>query len=98
MGLSRAEQETIINFNKQDRTAWVFTYEKTYQSYYERKGFKPILDNGRGGKEYVVPKSFVLMPKDRTRGKLSPEHKKALVDGLLKSKKQGKNITTKGRI
>jgi hypothetical protein len=56
--LSAYEQETIINFNKAEDIASIFTYEKTWQKHLEGKlGLKPIMDNGFGGKEYELPKS-----------------------------------------
>ena len=52
------EQETIINFNKAEDTAYIFTYEKTWQKHLEgRLGLKPVMGNGFGGKEYELPKS-----------------------------------------
>ena len=41
-GLSNYEQETIINFNKAEDIAHIFTYEKTWQQHLEgRLGLKP---------------------------------------------------------
>jgi len=54
-GLSNYEQETIINFNKDEAIARIFTYEKTWQQHLEKRlGLKPIMDNGFGGKEYEI--------------------------------------------
>ena len=50
--LTNYEQETIINFNKEEDIAHIFTYEKTWQKHLEGKlGLKPVMDNGFGGKE-----------------------------------------------
>ena len=49
--LTSYEQETIINFNKAEDTAHIFTYEKAWQKHLEGKlGLKPLHDNGFGGK------------------------------------------------
>ena len=53
--LTNYEQETIINFNKAEEVAYIFTYEKSGQRHLEKKlGLKPLYDNGFGGKEYKI--------------------------------------------
>jgi len=55
--LSNYEQETIINFNKDEAIAHIFTYEKTWQQHLEKRlGLKPTMDNGFGGREYEIDK------------------------------------------
>jgi hypothetical protein len=72
MSLSLYEQETIINFNKEEKTASIFTYEKTWQRHLEKRlGLKPVMDNGHGGREYQIDKKRIPMP--RAPMKLSPE-------------------------
>ena len=62
--LSAYEQETIINFNKAEDVAYVFTYEETWQKHLEgRLGSKPVMDNGFGSKEYELPKSRIKPPR-----------------------------------
>jgi len=66
--LSGYEQETIINFNKAEDTASIFTYEKTWQKHLERKlGLKPVMDNGFGGKEYEIEKKRIRPPRALVR-------------------------------
>ena len=51
--LTNHEQETVIDFNKEEKMVHIFTYEKTWQKHLEKKlGLKPIMANGHGGKEY----------------------------------------------
>jgi len=70
--LSNYEQETIINFNKDEAMAHIFTYEKTWQQHLEKRlGLKPIMDNGFGGKEYEIDKKRIRPP--RAPIKLSAE-------------------------
>ena len=79
--LTNYEQETIINFNKEEQIAYVFTYEKTWQKHFEGKlGLKPVMDNGFGGKEYELPKSRIKPP--RAPRKLSDSAKKILAERL----------------
>ena len=70
--LSNYEQETIINFNKDEAIAHIFTYEKTWQQHLEKRlGLKPTMDNGFGGKEYEIDKRRIRPP--RAPVKLSAE-------------------------
>jgi hypothetical protein len=70
--LSNYEQETIINFNKDEATAHIFTYEKTWQQHLEKKlGLKPTMDNGFGGRGYEIDKKRIRPP--RAPVKLSSE-------------------------
>ena len=70
--LSNYEQETIINFNKNEAIARIFTYEKTWQQHLEKRlGLKPTMDNGFGGKEYEIDKKRIRPP--RAPVKLSAE-------------------------
>ena len=76
--LSAYEQETIINFNKAEDTASIFTYEKTWQKHLERKlGLKPVMDNGFGGKEYEIEKKRIRPPRATVR--LSAEARAKLI-------------------
>ncbi len=79
--LTSYEQETIINFNKDEDIAHIFTYEKTWQKHLEKKlGIEPILDNGYGGKGYELPKKMMKPP--RAPRKLSDSAKKKLAERL----------------
>ncbi len=85
-GLSNYEQETIINFNKEDQVAYIFTYEKKWQRHLEGKlGLKPKSDNGLGGRDYELPKDRIPMP--RAKRVLSANHKKKLTSTLAKARK-----------
>ena len=84
-GLSAYEQETIINFNKDEEMASIFTYEGTWQAHLEKKlGLKPIMDNGFGGREYLIPKKRI--PKPRSPRQISAAQKKAMVERLAKQR------------
>ena len=83
--VSADEQETIINFNKAENIASIFTYEKTWQKHLEGKlGLKPVMDNGFGGKEYELPKSRIKPP--RVPRRLSEPAKKKLAERLHKNR------------
>jgi hypothetical protein len=82
-GLSAYEQETIINFNKEEGIAYIFTYEKTWQKHLEKRlGLKPVMDNGFGGKEYQIPKGLIPMP--RAKRRYSEQAKKKMAARLAR--------------
>ena len=75
--LSNYERETIINFNKDEAIAHIFTYEKTWQQHLEKRlGLKPTMDNGFGGKEYELDKRLIKPP--RAKRQLSDKAKQRL--------------------
>ena len=79
--LTNFELETIINFNEGEDTAYIFTYNKSWQKHLEKKlGLKPIMDNGAGGREYEISKKRIKPP--RAIKKLSIKAKKELVKRL----------------
>ena len=83
--LSTYEQETVINFNKAEDTAYIFTYEKTWQKHLEgRLGLKPVMDNGFGGKEYELPKTRIKPP--RAPKRLSDSTRKKLTERLHRNR------------
>jgi len=83
--LTAYEQETIISFNKGESTARIFTYEKTWQRHLEQKlHLKSVMDNGYGGKEYLIDKNRILPP--RLKRVLTAEHKQKLTKALEKAR------------
>ena len=81
--LSAYEQETIINFNKEESIAYIFTYEKTWQKHLEQRlGLKPVMDNGYGGREYRLPKGLIPMP--RAKRQYSEQTKKKMAARLAR--------------
>ena len=64
----KEEQETIIKFDKEGSTAYIFTYEKTWQSHFIHKlGIKPVEDNGVGGLFFELPKTWIRKPQKSRR-------------------------------
>jgi len=91
--LSNYEKETIINFNKAEDVAYIFTYEKTWQQHLEKRlGLKPTMENGFGGKEYEIDKKRIRPPRapvrlsDKTRAKLTKRMKDMRQKRVLPSK------------
>ena len=74
-GLSLFDKETIINFNKGDKEAYIYTYEKTWQTFFKRKGIKPFEEDGCGGKHYIVSKDSIQMPVLRKKRETKKEKK-----------------------
>lgn len=64
MRLTKAEQETIVVFNKADPLAEVFTYEKAWQNHIEQKlKIKPISKTRENGRTYEIPKNLISPPR-----------------------------------
>ena len=83
--LSAYEQETIINFNKDEPIAYVYTFEKTWQKHIEQKlGIKPSEKNDHGGRSYIVPKARIRMPQPKRI--LSEKAKNARIKSLAKAR------------
>jgi len=83
--LSSYEQETIINFNKAEDVAHIFTYEKSWQQHLEKNlGLKPTLDNGFGGRGYEIDKKRIRPPRAPVR--LSAEARAKLAHRLRQSR------------
>ena len=86
MGLGSHEQETIINFNKGESTAYLFTYERTWQQHLENKlGLKPTMTNSFGGRGYELDKKRISMP--RAPRKLTPEARMEMAKRLSKMRR-----------
>mgnify|MGYP001559048500 CR=1 FL=1 len=91
--LSPAEQETNIGFNNTSDPAWIFTYSKKWQKHLEEKlGLVPIMTNGFGGKEYLIDKSRIKMPRVLRKITMSAEQRKAIGDRLHSGRKGSKTI------
>lgn len=91
--LSHYEQETIINFNKEEDFAYVFTYQEAWQKHIENKmGIKPCMVNGKGGKEYKVDKKLISKPRlPRIGKKLSPERREQMTEILKRAREKHYN-------
>lgn len=63
------EKETSVHFDRSSDVAFVFTYERSWQTHFKRVGMEPTSDNGYGGLEYEIPKEWIRLPRPRTRRK-----------------------------
>ena len=80
--LRRSEKETVISFNEGKDMALVFTYRKRWQKYLEQKDAKIDFENDFGGKQYIVPKTWIRMPRKPRR--LSEEQREELASRMRK--------------
>ena len=66
--ISPEERETIISFDRAGDKAFIFTYERTWQTHCEKVlWLAPTSDNGYGGKEYELPKTWLRKPRKSRR-------------------------------
>lgn len=88
--LTKYEQETVISFNREEKVACIFTYEKKWQRRLEgRMGLKPVKDNGYGGKEYVIDKKRIRMPMQKRL--MSEDERKVRSEALAVIRSRVKN-------
>ena len=87
MALTRYELETVINFNEEQKTARIFTYNKGWQNHMEKLGIKPELVNDFGGKGYTIPKEWIRKPLPKRQ--LSDETK-AMLTARLKGMRKNR--------
>jgi len=85
--LTKYEQETIINFNREQKTARIFTYDTGWQSHLEGLGIKPEMVNDFGGKGYTIPKEWIRKPLPKRQ--LSDETK-AMLTARLKGMRKNR--------
>lgn len=61
--LTKYEQETTINYNREEKVAYIYTCDASLQRHLEGKlRLKSVKDNGFGGKEYVIDKKCIRKP------------------------------------
>jgi len=88
-----ADRETVITFNPVDKTASIWTYDRSWQRHIEGKlGIKPNVINGQtengGGRDDTAPQSSIHMPK--APKKLSENARKEIGERLAKAR--GKSV------
>ena len=89
--LTKYEQESIINWNKEEKEASIFTYDERWQKHLETQlGLKAIMNNGKGGKEYLIDKKRIKMP--RATRSLTAKRKKQLSAQLANARNRNKSL------
>jgi len=87
MAITLYEQETIINFNKEEKTAYIYTYEKTWQKHLEKKlGLTPVKIHPKGAREYKIDKQRISMPRAPRKMNLTPEQRKRIGERFTRSR------------
>jgi hypothetical protein len=85
--LTEYERETIINFNKGDKIATVFTYERRWQRHFEQKlGIQPKEVNSFGGKTYLIDKKCIKLPRAKRTRVFTEEQKTAVRERFKKTR------------
>ena len=75
MKLARQEQETIINFNKAEDTAYIFTCSKSWIRHCEKTlGLKPTVIHSYA-REYECPKTWIRKPRKPRQLSETQKHK-----------------------
>lgn len=81
--LTRYEQETIFNYNQEERFATCFTHDKALirrmDKLTENDTEVIVVREGEGWKEYKLPKKYIKVRQPR---KLSDEQRKNMADRM----------------
>jgi hypothetical protein len=81
MRLTKQEQETIINFNQKEDTAYIYTCSKPWMTHMEKHlGLTPTTIYEQEARAYECPKEWIRKP--RRPRKLSSKQKARLSDRL----------------
>lgn len=75
--LTLYERETIVNFNRGEDSANIYTHDKGWISFLSQH-VQPDRTFSSGGAEFTVPKSWIRMP--RPPRKASDKQKQALAN------------------
>lgn len=79
--LTRQEQETIINFNEAEDTAYIYTCSKSWMRYMEEVlKLNPTKIRGSYARDYECPKTWIRKPAKPRQ--LSPEQRQRLAERL----------------
>ncbi len=62
VNLSMFEQETTINYNREEKDATLFTYQKSLIKHMKKMGAKVEYVNTHGGTSFSFPKNWVRKP------------------------------------
>ena len=89
--LSSEEQETVISWDRADRTARIYTTDRRYigklDKLYERKQIHRNAD-GITAVEYEVPEKFISFRSGIVKKNLTDEQKAAFVERMKKTRKR----------
>ena len=90
-GLTNAELETVITFDKESDIASIYTFEETWQKHIEERfGIKPVETNQYGGKTYELPKDRIKMPHPKQKVSEETRRKRSAHLRELAKKRKGK--------
>lgn len=92
MKLTKYEQETIINFNEEEKTASVFTHNlsliRRLAEFAEKSSDCCLLRSGEGWAEYQIPKRWVRVNMPR---QYSEEQKQQMAERARQNLLRGDN-------
>ena len=91
--LTKQEQETIVNFNAAEDTAYIYTCSQSWMTHLEKKlGLEPTATHGTYAREYECPKAWLRKPQ-RPR-QLSESQKQKLRQRLSQKPNLTRNVPT----
>jgi hypothetical protein len=89
--MNKEDIETIINYNRGEDIASVFTYDPTLQRHMENRLHVGIYrDYGKHGKEYIVPKKWIPKPRMPRQRVMTDEQRTNASERLKKARENKK--------
>jgi hypothetical protein len=84
----RIERETVINFNEEEDTAWVWTASETvYRRLLKRLGRAYLTEDGERHAEFKFPAEFLQLPRAKVKRVLSDAQRAALSSRIARRPK-----------
>lgn len=96
---SKYEQETIINYNEDEKTATVYTYNKSLKKKLDKLAIKypdifiVVAEDKTGAKTYRIPKKYITVSTPRSYTDKQKKEMKERGKGLQKRERISKSKT-----
>jgi hypothetical protein len=84
----RIERETVINFNEEEKTTWIWTAsEPVYRKLLKRLGSEYMTEDGERHAVFVFPSNFLSLPRTKAKRVLDPDRRAKLAARMGKLNK-----------
>jgi hypothetical protein len=83
----RIERETVINFNEEGDTTWVWTASETvYKRLLKRLGRQHLTQDGERHAEFKFPKQFISLPKAKAQRVLTEAQRATMASRMSRTR------------
>ena len=90
----RIERETVINFNEEEGTAWIWTAsEPVYRRLLKRLGSQYLTEDGERHAEFKFPRELISLPRVKAKRVLTDAQRASMASRMSRTRQ---NIRGKG--